>query len=141
MRKVRFTEERMAAINRDRQSVRKSDRGLERRAHVHRPGSVYGGNVIRNLSGNDGSDRNVAQPGAFRTMLTRPGWQHQQSQEKDKQRAINTDEVIGTHRFLETDRVSLSIRICVRYPHCWETHDWSIRDDGRLALEDRPATG
>jgi hypothetical protein len=34
---------------------------------------------------------------------------------------------------LETDRASLSIRIRVRCPHCWEAHDLSIRDDGRLA--------
>src|SRR6516162_5590676 len=37
-----------------------SFRGLERRAHVRRSGSVYRGNAAWNLSGNDGPDRNVA---------------------------------------------------------------------------------
>jgi hypothetical protein len=39
---------------------------------------------------------------------------------------------------LETDRASLSIRIRARCPHCWETHDLSIREDGHLALS-RPS--
>src|SRR4029077_5129797 len=43
-----------------RQGVRESDRGLDRRAHVHCSGSVYRGNAAWNLSGNDGPDRNVA---------------------------------------------------------------------------------
>jgi len=42
---------------------------------------------------------------------------------------------------LETDRASLVIRIRVRCPHCWETHDRSIRDDGRLAWRIDPSLG
>src|SRR4029077_14228558 len=50
----------VALVRHLRQGLRKSDRGLDRRAHVHRPGSVYRGNAAWKLSGNDGPDRNVA---------------------------------------------------------------------------------
>ncbi len=50
----------VALVRHLRQGLRKSDRGLDRRAHVHRSGSVYRGNAAWKLSGNDGPDRNVA---------------------------------------------------------------------------------
>src|SRR5258705_5777527 len=50
----------VALVRHLRQGLRKSDRGLYRRAHVHRSGSVYRGNAAWKLSGNDGPDRNVA---------------------------------------------------------------------------------
>src|SRR6478752_9860220 len=50
----------VALVRHLRQGLRKSDGGLDGRAHVHRSGSVYRGNAAWKLSGNDGPDRNVA---------------------------------------------------------------------------------
>src|SRR5205823_11483465 len=61
-----------------RQGLRERDRGLYRRAQVHRSGPVYRGNTAWNLSGNDRPDRIVAHtgrlphgPGSARLQQTR----------------------------------------------------------------------
>src|SRR5205814_3172085 len=50
----------VALVRYFRQGLRESDRGLYRRAQVHRSGPVYRGNTAWHLSGNDGPDRVVA---------------------------------------------------------------------------------
>src|SRR5215471_19068346 len=57
----------------------KSDRGLDRRAHVHRSRSIYRVNAAWNLSGNDDQIVMSRTPGAFRTVLaprgsSKPEW-------------------------------------------------------------------
>src|SRR4029453_15273325 len=55
----------VALVRYFRQGLRESDRGLDRRAQVHRSGPVYRGNTAWNLSGNDGPNRYVPHTGSL----------------------------------------------------------------------------